>query len=61
MTVDRSGRTFGRVDIGKVDVNAELVHGGRAWVYRQYMTEESLPPLKLSAGRAPWATVAAGA
>jgi endonuclease YncB( thermonuclease family) len=33
---DRYGRTVGRVYAGGVDVNAQLVQQGAAWVYRQY-------------------------
>lgn len=33
---DRYGRTVGRVFVGAVDVNAELVRRGSAWVFRRY-------------------------
>ena len=33
---DRYGRVVGRVHVGNVDVNAELVRQGAAWVYRDY-------------------------
>ena len=39
---DRYGRTVGRVYVGAVDVNAELVKQGAAWVYRQYAKDPSL-------------------
>ena len=39
---DRYGRTVGRVYVGGVDVNAELVRQGAAWVYRQYVKDASL-------------------
>lgn len=42
---DKYGRTVGRVylDAGKdMDVNAGMVLSGSAWVYRQYMKDESL-------------------
>ena len=39
---DRYGRMAGRVYVGDTDVNAELIKGGHAWVYRQYVTDESL-------------------
>jgi len=35
---DKYGRTVGRVYVGGVDVNAELVKQGAAWVYRQCAT-----------------------
>jgi|OpeIllAssembly_1097287.scaffolds.fasta_scaffold3286294_1 endonuclease YncB( thermonuclease family) len=34
---DKYGRTVGRVYVGDVDANAELVRQGTAWVYRQYV------------------------
>jgi hypothetical protein len=39
---DRFGRTVGRVYVGNLDVNAELVKQGAAWVYRQYAKDPSL-------------------
>jgi endonuclease YncB( thermonuclease family) len=39
---DRYGRTVGRVYVGNVDVSAELVRSGAAWVYREYNTDRSL-------------------
>ena len=39
---DRFGRTVGRVYVGDVDVNAELVKQGAAWVYRQFARDQSL-------------------
>ena len=41
-TTDKYGRTVGRVYVGGVDVNAELVRLGAAWVYRQYLKDQSL-------------------
>jgi len=35
---DRYGRTVGRVYVGGVDVNAEMVKQGAAWVYRKCVT-----------------------
>jgi len=40
--VDRYGRIVGRIYINDVDVNAEMVRGGHAWVYRQYATDQGL-------------------
>ena len=31
---DRYGRTVGRVYVGNLDVNAEMIGRGAAWVYR---------------------------
>lgn len=39
---DRYGRTVGRVYVGGMDVNAELVRQGAAWVYRQYAKDPAL-------------------
>ena len=39
---DRYGRAIGRVRKGAVDVNAEMVRRGAAWVYRQYSRDPSL-------------------
>ncbi len=39
---DRYGRTVGRVYVDGLDVNAELVRRGAAWVYRKYVRDESL-------------------
>lgn len=46
---DRFGRTVGRVYVGDVDVNAELVRQGAAWVYRQYLKDQSLLALEAEA------------
>ena len=39
---DKYGRTVGRVYVGGTDVNAEMVKQGAAWVYRQYLKDQSL-------------------
>lgn len=46
---DRYGRTVGRVYVDNLDVNAELVRTGAAWVYRQYLKDESLLNLEAEA------------
>ncbi|MFT8246330.1 thermonuclease family protein [Roseomonas sp. BN140053] len=46
---DRYGRTVGRVYTGSVDVNAEMVRRGAAWVYRQYSRDSTLLPLEAEA------------
>ena len=38
---DRYGRTVGRVYVGDLDVNAEMVKRGAAWVYRDYAKDPS--------------------
>jgi len=43
---DRYGRTVGRVYVGNVDVNAEMVKQGAAWVYRKYAKDQSLYALE---------------
>lgn len=55
---DRYGRIVGRVYVGDVDVNAELVRRGAAWVYRRYARDKNLLDLEQeakSAGRGLWA------
>lgn len=39
---DRYGRTVGRVHVGDMDVNAEMVRRGAAWVYRRYSHDPGL-------------------
>jgi endonuclease YncB( thermonuclease family) len=46
---DRYGRTVGRVYAGSVDVNAEMVRQGAAWVYRQYSHDVSFLRLEQEA------------
>jgi endonuclease YncB( thermonuclease family) len=46
---DRYGRTVGRVYVGGVDVNAEMVKQGAAWAYRQYLKDQSLLTLEAEA------------
>ncbi len=48
---DRYGRTVGRVYVGGMDVNAELVRQGAAWVYRQYAKDTALFALEDEARR----------
>jgi len=47
--VDRYGRTVGRVYAGEVDVNAQLVRRGAAWVYRRYSRDPALLPIEAEA------------
>lgn len=46
---DRYGRWIGRVHSGAVDVNAEMVRQGAAWVFRQYSRDASLLRLEADA------------
>ena len=46
---DRYGRTLGRVYVGGVDVNAEMIRQGAAWAYRQYLKDPSLLRLEAQA------------
>lgn len=43
---DRYGRTIGRVHLGGVDVNADMVGAGYAWVYRKHAKDQSLYALE---------------
>lgn len=46
---DRYGRTVGRIHFGTVDVNAEMVRRGMAWVYTRYNRDPTLPVLEAEA------------
>jgi endonuclease YncB( thermonuclease family) len=46
---DRYGRTVGRVFINSLDVNAEMIRRGAAWVYRKYAKDQTLFPLEAQA------------
>lgn len=43
---DRYKRTIGRIYQGDVDVSAEQVKQGMAWVYRKYSKDKTLLPLE---------------
>lgn len=43
---DRYGRTIGRVYRGNIDVSAEQIKQGMAWVYRKYTKEAALYQLE---------------
>jgi endonuclease YncB( thermonuclease family) len=47
--IDRYGRTVGRVYVNEMDVNAEMVKLGAAWVYRKYASDQSLYALEKQA------------
>ncbi len=42
VTIDRYGRTVGRIYIGDLDISAEMVRVGTAWVYRKYAKDQNL-------------------
>ncbi len=46
---DRYRRTVGRVFAGALDVNAEMVRRGAAWVYRRYSDDRTLLRLEQAA------------
>lgn len=46
---DKHGRTLGRVFVDSIDVNATMVSGGAAWVYRQYTRDRALIALERAA------------
>lgn len=46
---DRYGRKVGRVYTDDIDVNAEMVRLGAAWVYRKYASDQSLYALEKQA------------
>lgn len=47
--IDRYGRTGGRAFVGAVDVSAELVGRGAAWVFRRYSNHPGLLRLEAEA------------
>lgn len=47
--LDRYGRTLGRIYLGDLDVNADQVRQGMAWVYRKYAKDASLIPIEAEA------------
>ncbi|MCO6428234.1 MAG: thermonuclease family protein [Nitrosomonas communis] len=47
--IDRYGRTVGRVYADDIDVNAEMVRLGAAWVYRKYANDQNLYDLEKQA------------
>jgi hypothetical protein len=46
---DRYGRLVGRVHVDGLDVNAEMVRQGHAWVYRKYASDPELYRLEQGA------------
>ena len=48
-TIDRYGRTVGRIYAGSIDISAEMVRQGAAWVYRKYNHDPSLLRLEQEA------------
>jgi endonuclease YncB( thermonuclease family) len=42
VNTDRYGRTVGHLWIGDRHINREMVREGHAWVYRQYLKDETL-------------------
>lgn len=46
---DRYGRTVGRLFVGGLDVNAEMVRRGAAWVFRRYSDDPALLQLEANA------------
>ena len=47
--IDRYDRVVGRVRAGTLDVNAEMVRRGAAWIYPKYSRDPTLPPLEAEA------------
>jgi endonuclease YncB( thermonuclease family) len=44
--IDQYGRTLGTIFVGQMNVNAEMVRIGSAWVYRHYATDSALYDLE---------------
>ena len=49
---DRYGRYVAQIYVDTMDVNAEMVRQGAAWVYRQYATDTALYTLEAQAKKA---------
>ncbi len=49
---DQYGRTLGRIFVSETDVNAEMIRGGHAWAYRDYLTDTSLLTIEAQAREA---------
>jgi endonuclease YncB( thermonuclease family) len=49
--VDRYGRTVGWVFRGRLNINAEMIRQGHAWVYRRYLQDPTLLRLEAEARR----------
>ncbi|WP_255569553.1 thermonuclease family protein [Neoroseomonas alba] len=49
---DRNGRAIGRMFVGTVDANAEMVRRGGAWVFRRYSNDPALLRLEAKAREA---------
>lgn len=46
---DRYGRTVGQIYLNNVDINKEMVKGGWAWAYREYLVDKSYVPAEQAA------------
>ena len=45
-TIDRYGRTVGKIFLDNLNINREMVRGGHAWVYRRYTKDDILLKLE---------------
>jgi endonuclease YncB( thermonuclease family) len=48
-TIDKYGRTVGTIFVAGIDVNAEMIRRGAAWVYRKYAKDQLLFQLEAQA------------
>ena len=48
-TIDDYGRIVGKVYVNDLDVNAEMIKQGHAWVFRRYAKDKSLYELEQAA------------
>ena len=49
VTIDRYGRTVGKIILGNLNINKEMVKAGHAWVYVKYAKDKKLFELEKSA------------
>ena len=49
VTIDRYGRTVGKIFLGNQNINKEMVKAGHAWVYVRYAKDKTLFDLEKNA------------
>jgi len=49
VTIDRYGRTVGKIFLGNLNINKEMVKAGHAWVYVKYAKDKTLFALEKNA------------
>ena len=52
LTIDKYGRTVGRVYQAQTDINLAMVQTGAAWAYRKYVTDQAFLEAEAEAKKA---------